>query len=162
MYLERERKRFCGEGRMWNPKYLFLRYLRQYEYYKNCKHGILYIIPRIFCFLMFKRLSYLLGFTVHENCFGPGLCIPHYGCIIVNKRAMIGENCTIHCCVNIGEEKGGVLVIGDNVYIGPGAKIFGGIIIGNNVTIGANAVVNKSFPDNCVIAGVPAKIIRYK
>jgi serine O-acetyltransferase len=53
-------------------------------------------------------------------------------------------------------------LFGDNVYIGPGAKIFGPIVIGNNVAIGANAVVNKSFQHNCTIAGVPAKVISQK
>ena len=48
------------------------------------------------------------------------------------------------------------------VYIGPGAKIIKPVHIGNNVSIGANAVVNKDVPDNCVVAGVPAKIIKYK
>ena len=52
------------------------------------------------------------------------------------------------------------LVIGDNVYIGPGAKLFGPIQIGDNTVIGANAVVNKSFKEgNCTIVGVPAEII---
>ena len=50
-------------------------------------------------------------------------------------------------------------IIGDNCFIGPGAKLFGKIKIGNNVAIGANAVVNKSFEDNVTIAGVPAKIV---
>lgn len=50
--------------------------------------------------------------------------------------------------------------MGDNVYIGPGAKIFGNVVLGNNMMIGANAVVTKSFPEGyCKIAGVPAKII---
>lgn len=53
-------------------------------------------------------------------------------------------------------------VIGDNVYISPGVKIVKPVRIGNNVTIGANAVVNKDIPDNCVVAGVPAKIIKIK
>ena len=88
------------------------------------------------------------------------MCFCHYGTLVVNKDARIGNNCRIHVGVNIGGFNGGVPVIGDNVYIGPGAKIFGGITIGNNVSIGANAVVNKSFPDNVVIAGVPAKIIK--
>ena len=52
--------------------------------------------------------------------------------------------------------------MGDNVYIAKGAIVFGGITIGNNVTIGANAVVNKPVPDNAVIAGIPAKIIKIK
>lgn len=44
-------------------------------------------------------------------------------------------------------------IIRDNVYIGPGAKLFGKIKIGNNVAIGANAVVNKDVPDNVTIGG---------
>ena len=52
--------------------------------------------------------------------------------------------------------------IGNNVIIGAGAKIMGDVKIGNNVTIGANAVVTHDVPDNCVVGGVPAKIIKYK
>ena len=48
------------------------------------------------------------------------------------------------------------------MHISHGAIVFGGITIGDNVTIGANAVVNKPIPDNAIVAGVPAKIIRYK
>lgn len=53
-------------------------------------------------------------------------------------------------------------IIGDNVHISHGAVVFGGIVIGNNVKIGANAVVNKPVPDNAIVAGVPAKILRFK
>ncbi|MDE6861420.1 MAG: serine acetyltransferase [Alistipes sp.] len=53
-------------------------------------------------------------------------------------------------------------VIGDNVHIHKGAIVFGGITIGNNVAIGANAVVNRPVPDNAVVAGVPAKVLRIK
>ncbi len=50
---------------------------------------------------------------------------------------------------------------GDDVTINIGAKVFGGITIGDNVIIGANAVVNRSVPSNCVVAGVPGRIIRH-
>lgn len=53
-------------------------------------------------------------------------------------------------------------MIGDNCIIYPGAKIFGEIKIGNNCVIGANAVVNKSFPDNSIIGGIPGKLLRLK
>ena len=49
--------------------------------------------------------------------------------------------------------------IGDDCYIGPGAKIYGDIVLGDNIGIGANAVVNKSFSGNVTIAGMPAKVI---
>ena len=104
-----------------------------------------------------KKLSYKLGFTIYANQFGPGLYIGHYGTIVVNKECRIGANCTIHVCVNIGM---GGSIIGDNCYISPGVKIVKPVHIGNNVVIGANAVVNKDIPDNCMVAGIPATIIR--
>lgn len=85
--------------------------------------------------------------------------------MVINGAARIGENCRIHVGVNIGTAagtNGQAPVIGNNVYIGPGAKLFGPIKIGNGVAIGANAVVNKSFEeDNVTLAGVPAKIINH-
>ena len=54
----------------------------------------------------------------------------------------------------------GVPVIGNNVYISAGSRILGNIKIGNNVIIGANSVVIKDVPDNSIVAGVPAKIIK--
>jgi serine O-acetyltransferase len=150
---------------------LFERTLRCLEYHTNmCKQTntsnrakhIYHFLKRIRYFLKYKKLSYNLGLTIPINTMGPGLLIAHYGSIVINRLCRVGSNCIIHSCVNIGINKGGVPQIGDNCYIGPGAKLFGAITIGNNVTIGANSVVNKSFPDNVVIAGIPAKIIRYK
>ena len=51
-------------------------------------------------------------------------------------------------------------MIGDNVYIGVGAKVLGNIRIGNNVKIGANAVVIKDVPDNATVVGVPARVVK--
>ena len=56
----------------------------------------------------------------------------------------------------------GLPVIGNHVRIHKGVIVFGGITIGDNVEIGANAVVNKPIPDNAIVAGVPAKILRIK
>jgi serine O-acetyltransferase len=53
-------------------------------------------------------------------------------------------------------------VIGDNVIIGSGAKVLGGITIGHNVRVGANAVVTHSVPDNVVVGGIPARILKEK
>lgn len=85
--------------------------------------------------------------------------------VVVHSSAVIGDNCSVGQQVTIGggnSQYPGVPVIGNNVRIAKGAIVFGGITIGNNVTIGANAVVNKPVPDNAIVAGVPAKIIRIK
>lgn len=110
-------------------------------------------------------MSVHLGFSIPLNVFGPGLCIAHRGTIVINKNARVGENCRIHACTNIGSNRDDVSApqIGNNVYIGPGAKIFGDVVIADNIAIGANSVVNKSFYEKGIsIAGIPAKKINTK
>lgn len=107
------------------------------------------------------RLATRLGLSIPKNVFGPGLCIVHYGTIVVSPKARIGRNCRIHPSTSIGDYNGAP-AIGDNVYIGPGAKLFGDITIGNNVAVGANAVVNHSFGDDVTIGGIPATIISHR
>lgn len=82
--------------------------------------------------------------------------------VVIHSRAVIGKNCGIGQNTTIGGKSGWyeVPIIGDNVDISAGAQILGPIRIGNNVIIGANAVVVKDVPDNCIVAGVPAKIIK--
>lgn len=82
--------------------------------------------------------------------------------VVIHARAIVGRNCMIGQGVTIGGKSGWyeVPVIGDNVEISAGARILGPIKIGSNVIIGANAVVVKDVPDNCIIAGVPARIIK--
>ena len=105
--------------------------------------------------------SIILGIQIPISTrIGGGLYLCHWGSIVVSKKAVIGENVVLFHDVTIGHEKGKCPVIGNNVFIAPGAKIFGGITIGDNCRIGANAVVNKSFPANCTIAGIPAKIVK--
>ena len=143
-----------------NPRWRFIKLLRKVELYKNS--GTL--IGKIFYIIYwykYKKLGLKLGFSIPPNVCGPGLSLPHYGTLVISNEAKIGRNARIHICVNIGASNGGAPNIGDNVYIGPGAKIFGDISLGNNVKIGANAVINKSFDeDNIVLAGIPAKIVK--
>lgn len=82
--------------------------------------------------------------------------------VVIHSRAKIGKNCIIAQQVTVGgrSKKQNVPVIGDNVYIGAGAKVLGDISIGDECVIGANAVVIHSVESKCVVAGVPAKVIR--
>lgn len=160
-----------------NTQYLiwqYVRILRYSEYHYNnslfipsFKLRFRYIFSTlltIFYFYKLRKLSYKTGIQIPPNICGPGLQIWHYGHIIINESTRIGKNLTIYPGVEIGHKvvNGGCPVIGDNVFIGAGVKIFGNIRIGNNVTIAANAVVLKDIPDNAVVGGVPAKIIKIK
>ena len=102
---------------------------------------------------------------------GPGLFISHFGTVIVNPQTRLGSHCNLGHGVTIGsggrgEKDGdpveGVPVIGDRVYIGPGACLFGPIEIGDDVAVGANAVVTQSLPARAVAVGIPARIVNRK
>jgi serine O-acetyltransferase len=138
----------------------FQRLLRKLEYINNVKKGLFFRIYKFYLLRKFHQLSIRLGFSIPINVFGPGLSIAHYGTIIINSGTKVGANCRLHACVNIGTEAGysdRAPIIGDNVYIGPGVKIFGSIKIADNTAIAANSVVNKSFEEtNTVIGGIPA------
>lgn len=131
--------------------------LRKCEYHKNLNHKIFYIYYK----LKLLRLGEKLNLKFEPNVFGPGLSIAHYGTIVVNPNAKVGKNCRIHEGVTIGSTNGMTKapVIGDNCFIGSGAKIIGDIQIGNNVAIGAGAVVVNDIEDNVTVGGVPAKVI---
>ena len=142
----------------------FIKALRWLEYCNNVLRHRYFLVGIILWFIAkyrFRKISVRLGYSIPINVIGPGFSLPHRGNIIINPNTKIGKNCRIHVGVNIGAHKDKAPIIGDNVYIGPGAIIFGNITIGNGVTIGANATVNKSFTQNNItIAGTPAQIIK--
>ena len=111
-----------------------------------------------------SRLTYKLGIFIPATTqIGSGFYIGHFGGIVVNKQSIIGKNCNISQGVTLGKanrgKNKGYPRLGDNIYIGPGAKIVGAVKIGNNVAIGANCVVTKDIPDHSVVVGVPGKVI---
>lgn len=160
--LHRNRKKPRFDDLVW--KYEIL--LRKCEYYKNCKKG--FFNSLIFKYYKYKKfkLELYTNMQIPLNTCGKGLGIAHMGPIIINSKARIGDYCRIHVGVNIGTNAGTsdeVPKLGDYIYIGPGAKLFGNIQIADDVAIGANAVVNKSFLESGItIAGVPAKKISNK
>lgn len=136
--------------------------LRRIEYLHNTAgHNPLKGMWRFVLEVVNHRLSTRLGFTIPKNVFGPGLHIVHYGTIVVHPDARVGRNCRLHPSTSIGDYNG-VPRLGDNVYIGPGAKIYGPVTLGDNVAVGANSVVNKSFGSNVTLGGVPARIVAEK
>jgi serine O-acetyltransferase len=95
--------------------------------------------------------------------FGKGFVLMHPIGVIINGAVKGGEQVVIASGVVIGAARNGwpvqAPVLGNNIFIGSGAKILGGIRIGNNVKIGANAVVVEDVSDNVTVAGIPARII---
>lgn len=153
--IKRSKPRFLRD-RIWR----YQRLLRKVEYYHNCRGGILSKIYYQILRYQERKLAERLGYSIPINVFGPGLSIAHQGTIVVNAQAKVGSGCRLHVCVNIGGRNDEAPEIGNNVYIGPGVKIFGSINISDNIAIGANAVVNKSFNEpGITIGGIPAKKI---
>lgn len=135
----------------------FLRLLRHVEYLDG-RRGPFRAV-RFVQLWRLRQLGMKLGFTIPRHAFGPGLSLAHYGSIVVNGDVRVGRNARIHSGVNIGVAHGKVPQIGDNVYLGPGAKLFGGITVGSGAVVGANAVVNRDVPPGAVVGGIPARII---
>lgn len=98
-----------------------------------------------------------------ETRIGKGTIFGYGGiAVVIHKRSVIGNDCVIGSGVTIGGKSNSaeVPVIGNNCYIATGAKVLGAVKVGNNSVIGANAVVVKDVPDNSVVAGVPAEVIK--
>lgn len=131
-----------------------------YKYHVPILPGILKLINRI-----------LYGIEIGKTTkIGPGFRILHGYGLVIGERVEIGSNFSVNQGVTIGgnfdkytqinEKKIYAPIIGDSVHVTSGAKILGPITIGNNIIIGANSVVTKSFGDNLVIAGNPAREIK--
>lgn len=178
-YIGKDKERMFGIGiptvKDWllhNEKwyiYHFLRHLRYVEFYMNTrqKGDFLTVIPFLWHWFRYKRLGFKMRYNIAPNTTGPGLMIYHTGDLIwVGGACKIGANCTLRPGVVFGrkceKQEPDPVVVGDNCEFGVGAKIIGSLTIGNNVSIGANAVVTKNIPDNVVVAGIPAKIIKHK
>ena len=115
------------------------------------------------------KIIYYLQFLLFNSSVPPSVMIGEdtkfaYGGIgvVIHARAIIGRKCIIGQGITIGGKSKLYKVpkIGDKVYIASGSRILGDITIGSNVVIGANSVVVKDVEDNCIVAGVPAKIIK--
>lgn len=152
------------------------------EMQKRCKKdnkGLLYwlVFHRPYRNLFYYRVRYSHFFSFllpeYQNFFIAGIkegiganafVLNHPYATIINAKR-IGSNFTCCQCTTIGNKKHGyndlVPTIGDNVSLGANVLIIGDITIGNNVIVGAGSVVVKDVPDNCIVAGNPARLIRH-
>ena len=151
-------------------KYKFLKLLRYMEYCENNRNNYFSKIRYLWIKHRFQKYQLKTQMFIHPNVCGKGLKIAHPCFMWIDNQAKIGQNCTIlpHVLIgNNGDESKidmskPTIIVRDNSYLGVGCKILGPVKIGNNVTIAANAVVIRDVPDNCIVAGVPAVIKKYK
>jgi serine O-acetyltransferase len=141
-------------------KYSFYMRLCRYLRSKPLNAFGLFFIARILLF----HYSIKFGISIPDTTqIGSGFYIGHFGEIVVNSKSIIGKNCNISQGVTIGQlnrgKRAGCPVIGDNVFIGPGAKILGNIRVGDDAAIGANCVVVDDVPPHSVVVGIPGKVV---
>lgn len=138
-----------------------------YFVYKKVQIPVLRQLLRFCCLLWQKIIEIATGISIPASAvIGHSFYIGHFGGVIINSEAIIGNNCNVAQGVTIGisgqDSKRGVPEIGHNVFIGVNAVVVGKILIGNNVVIGACSMVNSSIEDDSVVLGVPGIVISKK
>ena len=118
-----------------------------------------------FCLIWQKIIEITTGISIPASVkIGKSFYIGHFGSIIFNANSVIGDNCNISQGVTLGVSgqggKRGAPRLGNNIYVGANAVIAGQIQIGSNVIIAANSLVNTSIPNNSIVMGVPAKVVK--
>lgn len=141
----------------------YLKNLRKYEYAINCKSGIIGIFMRLYYRWKWHRLSLKYNISIGPNMVGYGFKIPHVigGGIMINCISM-GNYCGANLNVLVGNNgsQENRPIIGNNVKLLTGCKIYGRISVGDNVVVAPNAVVCKDVSHNCVVGGIPFKVLR--
>ena len=146
----------------WIPGFRYTMWLRICQW-SSQNSKIVFLFSRF----LLRHYSIKYGIMIpYQTTIGKDLYIGHFSCIVINEACILGKNINISHGVTLGAKNGGknagVPILGDKVYIGAGAKIIGSCHIGNGVVIGANSVVTQSFPENAVVAGIPASVLSYE
>ena len=150
-------------GENW-AMYKYMKVLRKLEYYQNAPPNFFRRLLYGWYNLKHRKMSLRYNIYISPNIVGEGFKLVHPGFRRIDTVVKsIGNNCSVLPMVLFGKGTNGMvgcIEVGDNVSFGTGCTILGPVKIGNNVVVGAGAVVTKDIPDNCTVAGVPAKIIK--
>jgi len=94
--------------------------------------------------------------------FGPGFVLVHSNGVVINGSVRGGRDVKLEHQVTIGAEKRQAPVLGDDIFVGAGAKILGSIRVGDGARVGANAVVLADVPAHSTVVGIPARVVRQR
>ncbi len=111
--------------------------------------------------MIFNKLNVWGGCIIGRGAdFGEGFVLVHSIGVVINTTVKGGRNVVLEHQVTIGAEKGVSPILGDNVFVGAGAKILGGVTLGKGAKVGANAVVLDDVPEGATVVGIPARVVK--
>jgi len=147
------------------PGFRFSYYLRKCGYYRNKGKG--YYLCYIFYKLILRHYRYKFGFEISEYTkIGLGFCIGHFGGVVINPAASLGNNVSVGQGVLIGKnhrgEKAGAPIVENGVFLAAHCIIVGSVVIGKNSLIGPGAYVNFDVPESSIVIGNPGQIVSNK
>lgn len=111
--------------------------------------------------LLSRKLCLRYGIEIGINTkIGSKLLVRHINGIVIGDGVTIGESVTLYHGVTLGQRNGKYPTVLNGVTIYPNATLLGEIVIGKNSMIMANSVVLSDVPDNCIVAGQPAHVVK--
>ena len=138
--------------------YRLVRYYRWTKLFQGRRSC--YVLYQV-CRFMYHRMCLKCGCDIPSHAsIGGGFKLIHPNGIVVNSKAVIGDNVTMLSCALIGANHTGVPVIGNNVYIGAHALIIGNVRVGDGAVVGAGAIVTHDVPDHATVICDSAHILR--
>lgn len=158
-------KRYFPEGKsifmtyLKRPMFRYIFWLRLVNRLK--RNRLLKYSLAIIPYMILRHYQFKYGIHIGTSTpIGKGLCIEHGDGVYLNVQS-IGDNFTVYQGVTLGSSPNkGLPIVGNNVTVYMGAKVFGDVALKDNCVVGANAVVTRDVDENAVVVGIPARRIR--
>lgn len=140
------------------------RYYDYYRYVKDSKGGFWSNILYTYYARKRNKLASKIGIEIETTNIGKGFMLLHTGATVINGATIMGDNCKLrgNNCIGVSHTGSDCPILGNNILMGAGSKIFGNIKVADGVEIAAGAVVVKDILEpGCIVGGVPAKVLKH-